>query len=200
MLRTLSSVFSALLLGTLAFPAAARAAGADYTFRTVDVPGANLEIEETLMNDSGLIVQNNSTDNLPVSSNGIFNFATPQPTGSNYSVTILMQPANETCAVTNGSGTIVGANITDVLITCTGEWTWVGGSNTDGVQGSYGIEGTPSALNMPGARFEAATFTDAAGRFWLFGGYGLDSAASPGDLNDLWSYDPGAGAWTRISG
>jgi N-acetylneuraminic acid mutarotase len=150
--------------------------------------------------DSGLIVQNNGADNLAVSSNGTFNFPTPQQTGSNYSVTILMQPANETCAVTNGSGTIVGANITNVLIACTGEWTWVGGPNTDGVQGWYGIEGTPSTLNVPGARYEAATFTDTAGRFWLFGGYGLDSAASPGDLNDLWSYDAGSGAWTWIGG
>jgi hypothetical protein len=150
--------------------------------------------------DSGLILQNNGADNLAVSSNGTFNFPTPQLTGSSYSVAILTQPANETCAVTNGSGTVVGTNITNILVTCTGEWTWVGGSNTNGAKGMYGIEGTPSTGNMPGARYEAATFTGASGRFWLFGGYGFDSAASSGDLNDLWSYDPGSGAWTWVSG
>ena len=152
--------------------------------------------------DSGLIfLQNNGADNLAVSSNGTFNFPTAQPTGSNYLVAILTQPANETCAVTNGSGTVVGAeNIANILVTCTGEWTWVGGSNTNGAKGMYGIEGTPSTNNMPGARYEAATFTGASGRFWLFGGYGFDSAASSGDLNDLWSYDPGSGAWTWVSG
>jgi N-acetylneuraminic acid mutarotase len=150
--------------------------------------------------DSGLILQNNGADNLTVSSNGTFNFPTPLPTGSNYSVAILTQPANGTCAVTNGSGTVVGTNITDILVTCTGEWTWVGGSNTNGAKGLYGIEGTASTGNMPGARYEASTFTDASGRFWLFGGYGFDSAASSGDLNDLWSYDPGSGAWTWVNG
>ncbi|HEY3849789.1 MAG TPA: kelch repeat-containing protein [Steroidobacteraceae bacterium] len=150
--------------------------------------------------DSGLILQDNGADNLAVSSNGTFNFPTPQPTGSNYSVTILTQPANETCAVTNATGTVVGTNITDILVTCTGEWTWVGGSNTSGAAGLYGIEGTASTGNMPGARYEAATFADASGQFWLFGGYGFDSAGSSGDLNDLWSYDPGSGAWTWVSG
>jgi N-acetylneuraminic acid mutarotase len=150
--------------------------------------------------DSGLILQNNGADNLTVSSNGSFNFPTPLATGSNYSVAILTQPVNETCAVTNGSGTVVGTNITDILVTCTGEWTWVGGLNTNGAKGLYGIEGTASTGNMPGARYEASTFTDTSGRFWLFGGYGFDSAASSGDLNDLWSYDPGSGAWTWVNG
>ena len=129
--------------------------------------------------DSGLILQNNGADNLAVSSNGTFNFPTAQPTGSNYLVAILTQPANETCAVTNGSGTVVGANIANILVTCTGEWTWVGGSNTNGAKGMYGIEGTPSTNNMPGARYEAATFTGASGRFWLFGGYGLIRPRAP---------------------
>jgi N-acetylneuraminic acid mutarotase len=150
--------------------------------------------------DSGLILQDNGADSLSVSSNGMLNFNTPLPTGSAYSVTVLTQPANEVCAVTNGSGTILGSNVANVLVTCTGEWTWVAGSSTNGMGGAYGTPGSPSTANMPGARYEASSFIDSSGRFWLFGGYGLDSASNVGDLNDLWSYDPASGAWTWVNG
>jgi N-acetylneuraminic acid mutarotase len=150
---------------------------------------------------AGLILQDNGTDNFTVSNNGSFDFDMPLPTGSTYSVTILTQPASETCAISHNAGTIVAAAITDILVTCTGEWTWMGGSTVNGKPGMYGIEGTPSPNNMPGARYEAAVFTGSSGIFWLFGGYGLDSAGTlAGDLNDLWSYDPGPGAWSWVNG
>ena len=151
--------------------------------------------------DSGLVLQNNGTDNLPVPAAGNWSFATTLSTGAAYSVTILTQPANETCAVTNGDGTILGANVTNVLVTCTGEWTWMGGSSASGAGGMFGAEGSASTANMPGARFEGATFTEASGNFWLFGGYGVDSTGTnTGDLNDLWMYDTGSGAWTWVGG
>ncbi|HEX4151523.1 MAG TPA: kelch repeat-containing protein [Steroidobacteraceae bacterium] len=149
---------------------------------------------------TGLMVQDNGTDNLAVSGNGTFNFNTPLSTGSPYSVSILAQPANQTCAITDGSGTVIGANITGVLITCTGEWTWMGGASTNGAVGMYGTVGTPSTGNIPGARYESATFTDLSGKFWLFGGYGLDGTGAGGDLNDLWNYNPATGAWTWVNG
>lgn len=149
----------------------------------------------------GLVLQNNGTDNLTVTGNGTFDFDTPEPTGSNYAVTILIQPAHEVCTVANAGGTIVGANITDIAVTCTGEWTWLGGSNANGAAGLYGTQGSPGPANVPGARFEAAAFRDSAGKFWLFGGYGFDSTGvGSGDLNDLWVYDPGGGAWTWVDG
>ncbi len=78
-----------------------------------------------------------------------------------------------------------------------GQWTWVGGpqSNTKGV---YGILATPAATNIPGARSGAATWTDTAENFWLFGGYGVDSNGAAGNLNDLWKYS--AGQWTWMGG
>jgi hypothetical protein len=66
----------------------------------------------------------------------------------------------------------------------TGEWTWIGGSQTSGAAGSYGTEGTASAGNMPGARIGASSWTDGAGNFWLFGG-GYSNV-----YNDLWNYVP----------
>jgi hypothetical protein len=74
-----------------------------------------------------------------------------------------------------------------------GTWTLVrGSSSTD----------QASTATLPGARTNAATWTDASGNFWLFGGYGYD-AQSPsilGFLNDLWMYNPGSNTWTLVSG
>jgi len=70
-----------------------------------------------------------------------------------------------------------------------GEWAWVGGSDTVNASGVYGTEFKFAASNAPGARDSSVTWTDREGRFWLFGGYGLDSSGSGGPLNDLWVFD-----------
>ncbi|MDR3676177.1 MAG: hypothetical protein P4N24_11855 [Acidobacteriota bacterium] len=79
-----------------------------------------------------------------------------------------------------------------------GEWTWMGGSNTFEQPGTYGTRATPATGNVPGARFEAACWTDLSGNFWLFGGSGIDSAGTRGELNDLWRY--AGGEWTWMNG
>jgi hypothetical protein len=79
-----------------------------------------------------------------------------------------------------------------------GQWTWMGGSNQPNQPGNYGIEGTASASNFPGARDYAAFATDAAGNLWLSGGGGANSTGPSGSLNDLWEYS--AGQWTWMSG
>jgi hypothetical protein len=81
-----------------------------------------------------------------------------------------------------------------------GEWTWMGGSDLTEQPGVYGTLGTPAPENIPGARYLAASWTDASGNFWLFGGLGLDSTGKRGDLNDLWKYDPAAAMWTWMGG
>jgi hypothetical protein len=81
-----------------------------------------------------------------------------------------------------------------------GEWTWESGPNKVNTNGIYGTQGTPSPVNAPGTRYDAVSWTDSAGNFWLFGGFGHDSTNSinPGDLNDLWEYS--GGEWTWVSG
>lgn len=81
----------------------------------------------------------------------------------------------------------------------TDEWTWVGGANTINATGIYGSKGVSAAANVPGARTAAASWTDAQGNFWLFGGGGYDSSGS-GELNDLWEYSPASSEWTWVSG
>jgi hypothetical protein len=83
------------------------------------------------------------------------------------------------------------------------EWAWMGGSDTVYADAVYGNEYTPAATNTPGARFGSATWTDALGRLWLFGGYGFDSSGSDSILNDLWVFDPSQGAhgeWAWVGG
>ena len=65
-----------------------------------------------------LTLQNNGGDDLDVGADGAFTFATAVPDGSAYAVTILAQPAGQTCEVNNGSGTISGADVTTVVVDC----------------------------------------------------------------------------------
>ena len=83
----------------------------------------------------------------------------------------------------------------------TGEWTWMGGSNTNGAAGVYGTLGTPSASNIPGARDSAARWTDGIGNFWLLGGEGVGAiCCNYAILNDLWMFNPSTNEWTWMGG
>ena len=82
----------------------------------------------------------------------------------------------------------------------TGMWTWVSGSNTIAAPGSYGTRGTAASTNLPGAREGYATWTDANGNLWLFGGIAYDSTHTQGNMNDLWEYSPSTGMWIWVSG
>jgi hypothetical protein len=83
----------------------------------------------------------------------------------------------------------------------TGNWTWVGGSNTSNQNGVYGTQGTEAAGNMPGSRRDATAWVALDGTLWLFGGLGLPASGTTlGDLNDLWRYNPANGQWTWIKG
>jgi hypothetical protein len=54
---------------------------------------------------------------------------------------------------------------------------------------------------IPSARSFATGWCDVDGKLYLFGGTGKGSTlATKGNLNDLWSYDPQANAWTWLSG
>jgi N-acetylneuraminic acid mutarotase len=82
------------------------------------------------------------------------------------------------------------------------EWAWMGGSNSlnGNTPGVYGTLGQPAAGNAPGGRTGAVSWTDSSGKFWLFGGGGLDSAGNTGSLNDLWMFDPSILQWTWMGG
>ena len=74
----------------------------------------------TGLSGTGLVLADNGGDNLAVTANGSFTFATAVPRGTAYSVTVTTQPANpaQNCVVTNGSGTVTG-NVSTVEVACT---------------------------------------------------------------------------------
>ena len=82
----------------------------------------------------------------------------------------------------------------------TRQWTWIGGSSSPFAAGVYGTQGIASTGAYPGARVFFSYWTDAAGKFWLFGGYGYDATGNPGQLNDLWVFDSSNMTWMWVSG
>jgi len=69
------------------------------------------------LNSVGLMLQNNGADDLDVVGHG-FEFATPLIDGSAYDVRISRQPETQDCSISNGSGTLAGADVTSVKVTC----------------------------------------------------------------------------------
>jgi len=66
-----------------------------------------------------VVLQDNGGDNLSVSANGSFTFATKLASGAAYAATVRTQPSGQTCTVGSGSGTVGSANVTNVAVTCT---------------------------------------------------------------------------------
>jgi 6-phosphogluconolactonase (cycloisomerase 2 family) len=86
----------------------------------------------------GVVLRNNGGDDLTLSANGIFHFATAVASGGAYAVTVQAQPLgpSQTCVVSQGAGNVVAADITNVTVNCT--------TNT------FSISGTISGLNGTG--------------------------------------------------
>ena len=77
---------------------------------------------------SGLVLKNGS-DTLTVSAGATsFTMRTRVTSGSTYSVTVGTQPSGETCSVSQGSGSVGAANVTNVDVTCTLNHYTIGGS------------------------------------------------------------------------
>jgi hypothetical protein len=92
----------------------------------------------TGLSGSGLMLQNNGGNSLPVSAGATsFAFTTGIATGGNYSVTVSSQPSNpsQICGLTSGSGPVTSANISNIQVTCLN---------------AYAIGGTVSGLSGTG--------------------------------------------------
>jgi hypothetical protein len=74
-----------------------------------------------LATGASVVLQDNDTDNLTVTANTSFVFPTGLAGDSSFNVTVLTQPAGQTCAVSSGSGAIDAASdpVTGVVVTCT---------------------------------------------------------------------------------
>jgi hypothetical protein len=117
------------------------------------------------------------------------------PVGVSYAVTVGTQPSGQTCVVANGSG-ISALDNPVVAVTCAN-------SSSNGL--SSGLrQATSGAVEsgppLPPARQGAASWPDAAGNLWLFGGQGVDPAGGVLMYGDLWKYESGNRTWVHVSG
>lgn len=77
------------------------------------------------------------------------------------------------------------------------DWTWMHGSaTTTNLSPTYGVLGSPSSVNSPGARRSSITVTDLTGNLWLFGG--LNTTGNY--MGDLWKYTVSTNEWTWMNG
>ncbi|MBD8524270.1 right-handed parallel beta-helix repeat-containing protein [Pseudomarimonas arenosa] len=82
-----------------------------------------------LASGTSVVLQNNGGDDLTITANGSFSFATPISDESSYAVTLTQQPSDpqQHCTVSNGDGLLSGTAVTDVTVTCVSLYT-VGGT------------------------------------------------------------------------
>jgi 6-phosphogluconolactonase (cycloisomerase 2 family) len=108
---------------------------------------------------TGLVLRNNGSNNLAISASGVFSFTAPIVSGATYAVTVLTQPSSptQTCVVTNGTGTVTSANITNVTVTCTSQFT-VGGA-VSGLAGTGLVLQNSGGNNLTISANGAFTFT-----------------------------------------
>jgi 6-phosphogluconolactonase (cycloisomerase 2 family) len=105
----------------------------------------------TGLQGSGLVLQNSSGKYLTVTASGSFTFPTGLENGATYSVTVRTQPTNptQTCTVTNGTGTIDKASVTNVLVNCTqaARYAYVANQSANTIS-AYQIDSTTGGLTQ----------------------------------------------------
>ncbi|MEM7053212.1 MAG: choice-of-anchor D domain-containing protein [Pseudomonadota bacterium] len=97
------------------------------------------------LNGTGLVLQNNGGDDLPITVDGAFTFATALDDGSAYAVSVAAQPSalSQTCTVNNASGNLAGADVNDVQVICVTDQFTIGGTVS-------GLNGTGLVLQNNG--------------------------------------------------
>ena len=151
----------------------------------------------TGLTGSGLTLRNNGGDNLAVSLDGAFTFATSIASGSPYSVSVFAQPSSpsQTCSVTNGAGTVTNANITNVAVNCVTNTFTVGGTVT-GLTGSGLILQNNGGDNLAVSGAGAFTFATAIASG---SAYNVSVFAQPSSPSQTCSVTNGAGTVTSAN-
>src|SRR6266849_2005969 len=124
--------------------------GAGPTTKTISVTVSGLS-------GTGMVLEDNAKDDLTISANGAFTFATAVT--SAYAVTVKTQPSNPTqiCTVSFGTGTAT-VNITNIQITCGTNGLTIGGS-VSGLIGSGLVLQNNGANNLQVSGTGNVTFT-----------------------------------------
>ena len=110
------------------------------------------------------VLENNAGNDLSTSTNGAFTFSTALAQGSAYNVTVKTNPSGQACTVTNPSGTIAAANVTNVSISCvtTTAPTYTVGGTIAGLTGTVVLENN-AGNDLSTSTNGAFTFSTALG-------------------------------------
>lgn len=129
----------------------------------------------TGLTSSGLVLSNNG-EPLPISADGSFTFITDALDLSAYNVTVFTQPSGpeQTCRITNGTGSLTGDHVTNVEVTCADNYT-IGGS-VSGLTASGLVLQIDGANDLSIASDGAFTF---ASTFGDLGSYAFSVSSHP---------------------
>lgn len=144
----------------------------------VSVPTPTYTVGGTVtgLSGSGLVLRNNGTDDLTITSNGSFTFGVHVTSGAAYNVAVETQPIDsvQNCVVMNAGhkGSVAAANVTTVNVVCAnvGRFGYVVDDVSDNIS-AFSIDATSGApAAVPGSPFAAgmapqAIAVDPRGKF-----------------------------------
>jgi len=123
------------------------------------------------------VLQDNGGDNLSVGANGSFTFATPLAPGTAYSVTVKTNPTGQSCTVSNGSGSIGSANVTNVAVSCANSSGTTASDDFNRADGSLGPNWTDisdGGLAITSQAVAGTASTAVSGDIWAGGTFTSD--------------------------
>jgi 6-phosphogluconolactonase (cycloisomerase 2 family) len=129
-----------------------------------------------LASGAQVTIDNNGANPLTATASGAFSFTIPVAYGGSYHVTVGTQPNGQTCAVSNGTGTGVAADITDVAINCPDAMAYI-----------YVANG--QANNVLGYRFDLTTGISSS----------IPGSPWPAGANDRWVTTNTAGTFAYVT-
>ncbi len=129
-----------------------------------------------------LVLQNNGGDDLTITGNGAFTFTTELADGAVYDVTVLTPPAGQSCVITGGSGTIAGANITNVTAICSDSGT----IDNSGFNSPFGYIAHNNAAGGDGDDYGRSVTVDSNGKV-LVAGESINAAGNYDMV--IWRYN-----------
>ncbi len=93
---------------------------ANVTDVQVDCASAAFTLGGTIsgLTGNGLVVANGTDTTSPAPGATAFTFPTKLTSAASFTVTVLTQPAGQTCTVGNGQGVILTSSVNNVVITC----------------------------------------------------------------------------------
>lgn len=164
--------------------------------RTIRTIGGSVEGLSPSRFTSGVVLQNNSGDDLTVAVDGHFTFSSPVFDGDTFNVTVEVQPTKpaQDCVASANAGVVGGANVDTVVLRCLRappQMAFV--ANTIGTVSSYAAA-TNGELILNGFPFSSAALRDVvidpSGQFVylaseLHGIFSFSSNGSNGTLNQI---------------